>query len=67
VSETLRSLLAVGARLVYDGQWWQVAELDGPHVLLASPAGARQGTCSPIPPPGCMKRPATLSRAPARS
>jgi hypothetical protein len=42
VNETLRGLLAVGTRLAYDGQWWQVAELDGPHVLLAGPAGARR-------------------------
>ena len=42
MSEDLRALLAVGTRLAYDGQWWQVAELDGPHVLLASPAGVRR-------------------------
>jgi hypothetical protein len=41
VNEALRGLLAVGTRLAYDGQWWQVAELDGPHVLLAGPAGVR--------------------------
>jgi len=39
VSEDLRALLAVGTRLAYDGQWWQVSELDGLHVLLTSPAG----------------------------
>jgi hypothetical protein len=38
----LRGLLAAGTRLAYDGQWWQVAEMDGPHVLLASPAGVRR-------------------------
>jgi hypothetical protein len=42
VSEDLRVLLAVGTRLAYDGQWWRVSELDGPHVLLASPAGVRR-------------------------
>ena len=42
VNGTLRGLLAVGTRLAYDGQWWQVAEMDGPHVLLASPAGVRR-------------------------
>ncbi len=42
MNETLRGLVAVGTRLAYDGQWWQVAELDGPHVLLAGPAGARR-------------------------
>jgi transposase InsO family protein len=42
VSEDLHALLAVGIRLAYDGQWWQVTELDGPHVLLASPAGVRR-------------------------
>ena len=39
MSEDLRALLTVGSRLAYDGQWWQVSELDGPHVLLTSPAG----------------------------
>jgi transposase InsO family protein len=39
VSEDLRALLAVGTRLAYDGQWWQVSGLDGLHVLLAGPAG----------------------------
>jgi uncharacterized protein (DUF2345 family) len=42
VSGDLRALLAVGTRLAYDGQWWQVAEIDGPHVLLSSPAGVRR-------------------------
>jgi transposase InsO family protein len=42
VNGTLRGLLAVGTRLAYDGQWWQVAELDGPHVLLAGPVGVRR-------------------------
>ena len=42
MNETLRGLLAVGTRLAYDGLWWQVAEMDGPHVLLAGPAGARR-------------------------
>jgi hypothetical protein len=42
VSDNLRALLAVGTRLAYDGQWWQVSELDGAHVLLASPAGVRR-------------------------
>jgi hypothetical protein len=38
----LRALLAVGTRLAYDGRWWQVAELDGPHVLLSGPSGVRR-------------------------
>jgi hypothetical protein len=42
VSDNLPALLAVGTRLAYDGQWWQVSELDGAHVLLASPAGVRR-------------------------
>lgn len=46
MSEDLRVLLAVGTRLAYDSQWWQVAEL-GPHVLLASPAGVRRVSCAP--------------------
>lgn len=39
MNETLRGLLAAGTRLAYDGQWWQVAEMDGPYVLLAGQAG----------------------------
>ena len=35
----LRAVLAVGTRLAYDGQWWQVAELDGTHVLLSGLGG----------------------------
>src|SRR5712691_4308433 len=42
VSEDLHALLAVGISLAYDGQWWQCAELDGPHVLLSSPVGIRR-------------------------
>lgn len=42
MNEDLRALLAVGTRLAYDGLWRQVAELDGPHVLLSSPAGVRR-------------------------
>ena len=42
MSGDLRALLAVGTRLAYDGQWWQVTEIDGPHVLLSSPAGVRR-------------------------
>ena len=42
MSDNLRALLAVGTRLAYDGQWWQVSELDGAHVLLAGPAGVRR-------------------------
>jgi transposase InsO family protein len=42
VSESLRGLLAVGTRLAHDGQWWQVAELNGPDVLLSGASGARR-------------------------
>ena len=42
MSEDLRALLAVGTRLAYDDRWWQVSELDGPHVLLTSLAGVRR-------------------------
>jgi hypothetical protein len=42
VSECLRGLLAVGARLAHDGQWWQVAELNGPDVLLSAASGVRR-------------------------
>jgi len=34
--------LAVGTRLAHDGRWWQVGELDGPHVLLAGAPGVRR-------------------------
>ena len=71
MSDDLRALLAVGTRLAHDGQWWQVSELDGPHVLLASQAGhirrVSAATCSPIRPPGCRKRQAAPSRALVRS
>ncbi|MGH3070577.1 MAG: hypothetical protein ACRDMI_18610, partial [Streptosporangiaceae bacterium] len=39
MSNDLRAVLAVGTRLAYDGQRWQVTELDGAHVLLSGPAG----------------------------
>jgi transposase InsO family protein len=42
VNETLRGLLAVGTRLAHDGQWWQVAEMDGPDVLLSGASGMRR-------------------------
>jgi hypothetical protein len=34
-----RSQLSAGARVTYDGQGWEVAELTPPSVLLAGPAG----------------------------
>jgi transposase InsO family protein len=39
VKDEVHALLAVGTRLGYDGHWWQVTEMDGPHVLLTSQAG----------------------------
>ena len=42
MSEALRGLLAVGTRLAHDGQWWQVAELNGPDVLLSGASGIRR-------------------------
>jgi hypothetical protein len=42
VSDDLRVLLAVGTRLAHDGRWWQVSELDGPHVLLSGAAGVQR-------------------------
>jgi hypothetical protein len=42
VSESLRGLLAEGTRLAHDGQWWQVAELNGPDVLLSGASGVRR-------------------------
>ena len=42
MNETLRGLLAVGTRLAHDGQWWKVAELNGPDVLLSGASGVRR-------------------------
>ncbi len=42
MSESLRGLLAVGTRLTHEGQWWQVAEIDGPHVVLSGAPGVRR-------------------------
>ena len=42
MSESLHGLLAVGTRLAHDGQWWQVAELNGPDVLLSGASGMRR-------------------------
>ena len=39
MNDDLHGLLAVGTRLAYEGQWWQVTEMDGAHVLLTSQAG----------------------------
>jgi hypothetical protein len=69
VSEALSSLLAVGTRLAHDGQWWQVAELNGPYVLLSGASGVRRVSAGhlladpstrldgrPPPPPGAPAR-----------
>jgi hypothetical protein len=42
VSEDLRVQLAAGTRLGHDGRWWQVSDLDGPHVLLTGASGVRR-------------------------
>jgi len=39
VDDGKRSQLSAGARVTYDGQAWEVAELAPPSVLLAGPAG----------------------------
>src|ERR1035438_8651676 len=39
MDDSTRSQLSAGARVTYDGQAWEVAELTPPSVLLASPAG----------------------------
>ncbi len=39
MDDSTRSQLSAGARVTYDGQGWEVAELAPPSVLLARPAG----------------------------
>jgi transposase InsO family protein len=39
MDDSMRLPLSAGARVTYDGQAWEVAELAPPSVLLASPAG----------------------------
>lgn len=57
MDDGMRVQLSVGARVTYDGQGWEVAELAPPSVLLAGPAGtlrrvsishllAAPGTCT---------------------
>ena len=70
MSGDLRALLAVGTRLAYDGQWWQVTELDGPHVLLSSLSGVRRVSAGHLladPSSHLVTRPGTLSRGPERT
>lgn len=39
MDDSTRTQLSAGARVTYDGQAWEVAELTPPSVLLAGPAG----------------------------
>ncbi len=39
MDDGMRAALSAGARVVYDGQLWDVAELTPPSVLLAGLAG----------------------------
>jgi hypothetical protein len=39
MDDSTRTQVSAGARVTYDGQAWEVAELTPPSVLLASPAG----------------------------
>ena len=39
MDDSMRTRLSAGARVTYDGQAWEVAELAPPSVLLAGPAG----------------------------
>ena len=39
MDDSTRAQLSAGARVTYDGQGWEVAELTPPSVLLAGPAG----------------------------
>jgi transposase InsO family protein len=39
MDDGMRTRLSAGARVAYDGQGWEVAELAPPSVLLAGPAG----------------------------
>jgi hypothetical protein len=39
MDDRTRAALSAGARVAYDGQRWEIAELSPPSVLLAGPAG----------------------------
>jgi hypothetical protein len=39
MDDGMRTRLSAGARVTYDGQEWEIAELTPPSVLLAGPAG----------------------------
>jgi hypothetical protein len=39
VDESVRAALGAGSSVFYDGQWWEVAELAPPSVLLAALPG----------------------------
>ena len=39
MDDSMRPRLSAGARVTYDGQEWEIAELTPPSVLLAGPAG----------------------------
>jgi len=39
MDDSTRAALSAGARVAYDGQRWEIAELSPPSVLLSGPAG----------------------------
>jgi hypothetical protein len=52
----------VGARLAHEGQWWQVTEIDGPHIVLSGAADIRRVSAGHL-----LADPSTrLDKAPAR-
>ncbi|MGH3248526.1 MAG: helix-turn-helix domain-containing protein, partial [Trebonia sp.] len=46
MDESVRAALSAGARVLYDGQWWEVAELAPPSVLLAAAGALRRVSVS---------------------
>jgi transposase InsO family protein len=46
VDESVRAALSAGTTVLYDGQWWEVAELAPPSVLLAAAGALRRVSVS---------------------
>lgn len=46
MDESVRAALGAGTRVLYDGQWWEVAELAPPSVLLAAAGTVRRVSIS---------------------
>src|SRR5712691_1939239 len=46
MGDTMRTALGAGTRVLYDGQWWEIAELAPPGVLLAAAGELRRVSIS---------------------